>query len=105
MLGRLVDRIDIAVETRAEIRFTIAADRGGEVDAVVPDDGAGMTEARDWRLPADVVVFGGVPDERRELAVGDSRGVWAAERGPVERGGDYAARVVDRGRHGRGFIG
>ncbi len=45
---------------------------GGEEHAVAPDDRAGVAEAGDRRLPADVRAGLHVPGDRRVLAVGDA---------------------------------
>src|SRR5262249_6337733 len=74
VLRRFLDRIDVTVQARFEIGLAVAADRRGDVNAVFPDDRAGVAEAGDWRLPADVEVLLHVPGERRKLAVGDPGG-------------------------------
>ena len=85
-----------AVGAVAEDRVGVGADRGGEEDAVAPDDGAGVAEAGDLRAPADVLAGAGVPLGRRGLPVGDAGGGGATEGGPGEVGvfGGWAAASV-----------
>src|SRR5207249_1813911 len=42
VLRRLLDRIDVAVQARAKLGLAVGADRRGDVNAVLPDDRAGV---------------------------------------------------------------
>ncbi len=81
--------------------FGIAADRGRDEHAVAPDDRARDRDAGDRRLPRDVLAGRRVPLHGRRRAVGDARGVRAAEGGPVlrrERDACASSRSATSGR-------
>src|SRR5207244_3269933 len=67
-----------------ELGVVLAADRAREVDAIAPDDGAGVPEPGDRRAPADSLFLLDVPGLRRGIALGDAGGVGTAELWPVD---------------------
>ena len=83
VLGEIVDRRDVAVEPRPEGLVAGAADGGDDEDAIAPDHGAGVRDAGDRGLPADVLLGVDVPLDDRALAVAVARGVVAAEAGQL----------------------
>src|SRR5262249_34192278 len=66
---RLLDRADVAVVGRSQYGLAVGADGRRHVDAILPDDGARVSQAGDGCFPANVVVPAGVPGDRWELAV------------------------------------
>src|SRR4029079_19707223 len=98
------DRLDVAVLAGADALLGIAADRGGDEDAVAPDDRARHGDAVHRRLPRDVLTRRRLPLHRGRLAVGDARGIGAAERWPVlsrrgRAGGDDRERKAESTPH------
>src|SRR5262249_731796 len=97
VLRRVVDGSNVAVVADADLRVLVAADGRGEEDAVAPDDGAGVAQPGDRRLPADVLPLLEVPADGRLLAVGHARAARAAERRPVERRAPWPIPRFPRG--------
>src|SRR5579862_1437500 len=54
MLGHVGRRIHVAKQPMAENGVGIAADGGGDKNAIAPDDGARMSQPGDLGLPADI---------------------------------------------------
>src|SRR5689334_15540041 len=70
---------------RDECRLRVVADGGDHEDVVVPDDGAGVLEARNICLPEYVRCSLDVPGDRWFRSVGDTGRIWTTERWPVLR--------------------
>src|SRR5262249_17436962 len=87
-------RIDVAVEARPEFGLRVAADGGGDEEAVAPDDRAGMPQAGGGRFSADGGALLGGPGGGGPLAGGGAGGARGAGRGPVQGGGDPHGFVV-----------
>ena len=83
MNAAVIGRVAFAVESTLESGIGLAADGGGHEDATAPNDGARMREAWNLCFPDDVLRLTGVPGDWRIGAVGDARGLRAAEGGPV----------------------
>src|SRR5262249_11159368 len=73
MRTHVIGRGDVAVVADAPFGFPLGADGRGHEHAVAPDDGAGVSQARNRRLPTNVDVGADVPGKRRVLPVGNSR--------------------------------
>lgn len=76
-----------AVDANLEIGFAAGFDGSRDIDAVLPDDWAGVPEAGNSFLPANVFAGFYIPIARRSFS-GDARSVRAAELGPVGRGSE-----------------
>src|SRR5690242_8718415 len=69
----ILRRIAVAVKTGTKRRVRIAANRAGHKDAVAPDDRTRMSEARNRRVPENVLPGLTVPFVRQVLPLGDAR--------------------------------
>lgn len=72
----------IAVNASFEIGSAAGFNGGGDIDVVLPDDRAGVAQARNGFLPANVLAGFKVPFGGRRL-VGEAGAVRAAKLGPV----------------------
>jgi len=72
----------IAVNADFEVGLAVRFDSGSDIDAVLPDDWAGVAETKDGFLPANVFSGFAVPSSGSGL-VREAGGVRAAELGPV----------------------
>src|ERR1035441_6414976 len=79
----IVDRVGIAIATRAEGLLRVAGHSRRDEDPVTPDYGRRVGESRDFDAPGDVGSFGGVPFHRRFGAVPNARGRGTPELRPV----------------------
>ncbi len=82
-LGR--DGLDVAVEAHLEGRRAGGAHRGGQVDAVAPDDRGRVGEPGHRRPPREARLRVDVPGHRHRVSLGDPARPRAAEAGPVRR--------------------
>ena len=82
----VVRRGDVAVKPHFHILFA-AANRRGDVNHISPNDGRGMRQSGNRRVPADVLGFLDVPVDGRRRARVNAAGIGTAKLGPVGRGG------------------
>ncbi len=75
--------INVPVQPELEFGFAARLDGGGDIDAVLPHNRAGVAKAGNRRLPADIFSGFDVPGDWRGV-VGDAAGLRAAELGPVD---------------------
>src|ERR1041384_5442637 len=78
-------RINVAVKAHLQVGFAAGFGGSREVKVVLPDDGAGVAETGDRRLPTDVLTCGDIPGHGGR-ALGDAAGARAAELRPVHCG-------------------
>ena len=83
MLGAIVGRVAVAVETGLECRILPAAHRGGDEDHVAPDNRARVGETGQRRAPQHVLAGRRIPGVRQVLLLGNARRVATAERRPM----------------------
>jgi hypothetical protein len=69
---RVVDWLDIAVETDFQRGIAAAADRRGDEHAAARDDGTGMSQSRDARFPAHAFAAGAAETRRQAKSLGDT---------------------------------
>src|SRR5262249_26295418 len=81
----IVRRVAFAEESALETRVGLAADGGGDEDAVAPHDRARVRETRNRGFPRDIASLRDIPGHRQLLLVRCTRRVGSAERGPVLR--------------------
>ena len=88
----------IAVDAGFKVGFPAGFNGGSDIDAVPPDDRAGVAQARNGFLPANVLAGFEVPLGGRGL-VGETGGILAAKLGPV--GGRGEGGKTDKGQKGQ----
>jgi len=86
---------DVAVEPDAQVSFAAGLHGRGDENVIAPDDGAGVAEAGNGRLPTDVLARLDVPSDR-QIGIGDAGRTWPAELRPVHDVGGVCVRREER---------
>ena len=75
--------LNVSVQPELEFGFVAWLDGGGDIDAVLPHNRAGVAQAGNRRLPADIFSGFDVPGDWRGV-VGNAAGLRATELWPVD---------------------
>src|SRR5215470_6955571 len=85
--GKIVRWLDVAEKTVTKDCVEVAADSGGDENAIAEHDGTGVCKTRNLGFPDDVSRFADVPGDRRIRTVRHSGRLHASESGPILGGG------------------